>query len=579
MNKIIFFFKNFYYCLDNKNKSKFKFIIFLNFFNAILEFLTIASIIPIIVLLLNKDLEISSQLISILTNTLNEYSASEKIFFFIFLINFIFLIKFIFLYLISKYKIEFLNKLFADISTKVFKTNLFSKYEKLMLSTTPGIVKNIYFESELFVKNIATSFVSLTSEIFKISAILIILLFVNFYAVIFGMLFFGLFSLLFLAVQKSHINKWGQAQIKSYEKMIQFINEGFSSIREIKLMNNKNFFSDKFKFYGDDFISAKIKKELINSIPRPMFELIFIILISVIIIFYLTSFKDTSELIVILGIFGLGFVRLLPSVMKMVNDLQNIFYSYSVVKTIKDKIFEFENLISSEKNLTNSNNEEFFLVDKISKIKMDKISYTYPRSKTQIIKDFSNTFVKGKIYGIFGESGSGKTTLISILMGLLNPTSGKIEVNNKNINLDLSDYKFKICYVPQKILLINDTIKNNITLGMDENKIDEKQLNYAIKMSNLNNFIKNKDLDYILTEEGKNISEGQKQRLGFGRAVYANRDIIFLDEFTSSLDEVNEKILIKNIKLLKDNKLIFIISHKKEIMKICDEIIDINVFK
>ena len=446
-----------------------------------------------------------------------------------------------------------------------------------MLLTTPGIVKNIYFESELFIKNIATSFVSLTSEIFKISAILIILLFVNFYAVIFGMLFFGLFSLIFLAVQKSHINKWGQAQIKSYEKMIQFINEGFSSIREIKLMTNKNFFSDKFNFYIDDFVSAKIKKEIINSIPRPMFELIFIILISVIVFLYISNSRNTSELIVILGIFGLGFVRLLPSVMKMVNDLQNIFYSYNVVKTIKDKIFEFENLTSLEKNLSNEKNP--FLTEKISKIKIDKVSYTYPTTQNQIIKNISQTFEKDKIYGIFGESGSGKTTLISILMGLLKPTSGKIEINNKVMNLDVADFKFKICYVPQKILLINDTIRNNITLGIEEKKINEKQLNYAIEMSNLNNFINNKDLDYILTEEGKNISEGQKQRLGFARAVYANRDIIFLDEFTSSLDEANEEILIKNIQLLKKDKLIFIISHKKEIMKICDEIININIFK
>ena len=116
MNKIITFFKNFYYCLDNKDKRKFRFIVFLNFINAILEFLTIASIIPIIILLLSKDHEMSSQIIFILINTLNDYSASEKIFFFILLINFIFIIRFIFLYLISKYKIEYLNKLFAKIS-------------------------------------------------------------------------------------------------------------------------------------------------------------------------------------------------------------------------------------------------------------------------------------------------------------------------------------------------------------------------------------------------------------------------------------------------------------------------------
>lgn len=567
--RILIFLDNFFYCIDKKNKNKFYKVIFLNFFNALLEFLTIAIIIPIIVLLLNKNLETNIPGISLLTSKLNNYSFNEQIFLLLLSINIIFLLRFLFLYLINKYKIRFLNNLFSNISTKVFITNMLSKYEKLILLTTPEIVKNIYFESELFVKNIATSFVSISSEIFKILAILSILLFVNPYAVFFGILFFGSFSIIFLFFQKSRISKWGQIQIQSYEKMIQFINEGFSSIREIKLIKNKTFFSDKFSFYVDNFVSAKIKKEVINSLPRPLFEFIFILLISLIVVFYVLTSKDLNELAILLGIFGIGFVRLLPSVMKMVNDFQNIFYSYKVVQTIKDKINDYQRIKSN-----NELSENYDSLLEINNINLQNVSYKYPNTDKQIINNFSYNFQKGKIYGIFGESGSGKTTLISILMGLLKPSQGNLMINNKNIDLDNSNFFNKISYVPQKILVLNDTIKVNVALGLNESEIDDKKFKNAINMSNLNDFINHKkESNYILSEAGKNISEGQKQRIGFARAIYSDRELVFLDEFTSSLDVNNENLLVKNIMSLKKDRIIFIISHKKKIIEVCDEVI------
>lgn len=573
--KMSFFFDNFFHCIDKKNKGKFYKVTLLNFFNALLEFLTIAIIIPIIVLLLNKNLETDIPGISLITSKLNEYSFNEQIFFLLLSINIIFFLRFLFLYLINKYKIEFLNKLFSNISTRVFITNMLSKYEKLILLTTPGIVKNIYFESELFVKNIATSFVSLSSEIFKILAILSILIFVNPYAVFFGILFFGSFSVVFLILQKPRISKWGQMQIQSYEKMIQFINEGFSSIREIKLIKNKTFFSDKFRFYVDNFISAKIKKEILNSLPRPLFEFIFILLISLIVVFYVLTSKDLNELAILLGIFGIGFVRLLPSVMKMVNDFQNIFYSYKVVQTIKDKINDYYSIKSNIEETKNYDS-----LHQINNLSLKNISYKYPNTDNRVIKNFSYNFQKGKIYGIFGESGSGKTTLISILMGLLKPTEGDFLVNNKKVDLENSNFFNKITYVPQKILLLNDTIKVNIALGHKESEIDNEKLKNAIDMSNLSNFINHKDeTGYILSEAGKNISEGQKQRIGFARAIYSDREIVFLDEFTSSLDLNNENLLVKNVTSLKKDRIIFIISHKKKIIETCDEVIFMDDIK
>ena len=159
-------------------------------------------------------------------------------------------------------------------------------------------------------------------------------------------------------------------------------------------------------------------------------------------------------------------------------------------------------------------------------------------------------------------------------MGLLKPSQGNILINNKNIDLDKSNFFNKISYVPQKILVLNDTIKVNIALGLKESEISDKKLKNAINMSNLNNFINYKnEPNYILSEAGKNISEGQKQRIGFARAVYSDREVVFLDEFTSSLDLNNENLLVKNIMSLKKDRIIFIISHKKKIIEFCDEVI------
>ncbi len=159
-------------------------------------------------------------------------------------------------------------------------------------------------------------------------------------------------------------------------------------------------------------------------------------------------------------------------------------------------------------------------------------------------------------------------------MGLLKPSQGNLLINDKNIDLDNSNFFNKISYVPQKILVLNDTIKVNIALGLKESEIDDKKFKNAINMSNLNDFINHKnESNYILSEAGKNISEGQKQRIGFARAVYSDREVVFLDEFTSSLDVNNENLLVKNIMSLKKDRIIFIISHKKKIIEVCDEVI------
>ena len=163
-------------------------------------------------------------------------------------------------------------------------------------------------------------------------------------------------------------------------------------------------------------------------------------------------------------------------------------------------------------------------------------------------------------------------------MGLLKPISGIIKINNEISNIyDIDNYSHQISYVPQKIFISNDSLQKNIALGLDEDQIDYQRIEELVKKVNLEDLSKKLDKNSeILSEHGKNISEGQKQRLGIARALYLDRQILFLDEFTSSLDLENETKLISNVLDFKNNKIIIIIAHKKEILDICDEVIKIN---
>ena len=186
------------------------------------------------------------------------------------------------------------------------------------------------------------------------------------------------------------------------------------------------------------------------------------------------------------------------------------------------------------------------------------------------------TINRNQKIGIIGESGVGKSTLVNLLLGLIEPEKGTIEYNNYNIVKDKFFLYNFISYVPQDTILFNDTIKNNITFG--ETEVDQSRLNTIIELTNLSGFISEllMGLETTIGERGINISGGQKQRIGLARALYKDADIIFFDESTSSLDLDNEEEILNNIFNYCKNKILILISHRKETLIRCDYIMKIE---
>ena len=177
-----------------------------------------------------------------------------------------------------------------------------------------------------------------------------------------------------------------------------------------------------------------------------------------------------------------------------------------------------------------------------------------------------------------GPSGCGKSTLQSIIMGLIKPDKGNIYFENKNIFNNYDNWIKKISYVSQKVFLFNDSVEKNICLNFDEGKIDEERLELAIEIAELKEKISNLDskLKEGVGSDGSKLSGGERQRIALARAIYKKSEILFLDEFTSSLDSTTENKIINKIKNLLPNTTLIIITHKSEIAKKTDFIFNLG---
>ena len=177
--------------------------------------------------------------------------------------------------------------------------------------------------------------------------------------------------------------------------------------------------------------------------------------------------------------------------------------------------------------------------------------------------------------GVYGPSGSGKSTLIKLLITLLHPTSGDIKYDEESIYLNEKEWIEKIVYIPQNVNIFNFSIKENISL--DENKVDIKKIEDALHKVNLNRFLENadRDLNYEIDNSAENISGGEAQRLAIARSFYHDKEIIILDEPTSSLDKENEVKLLDEISVLKKEKIFIIVSHSEDVKSYCDKVVEL----
>ena len=337
--------------------------------------------------------------------------------------------------------------------------------------------------------------------------------------------------------------------------------EGFDGIKIIKLLGREIFFFNKFKTHNDNLSKISRKTTFFQAIPRLLLELVGILFISLSLYYFHYSGKNLIEITQILTVYVAAAFRILPSANRIVSGLQLIKLSYPSMDGLYKELHSF-------KKITKFSYEKFSFKKNIS---IDIINFTYPESKNFEISDVKINISKGQKIGIIGESGSGKSTIIEIMTGILKPAKGDITVDGKSIFFNTRGWQDLIGFVPQKIFILDESLRNNILFGLDSKKFTDEQIISLIKKINLEKLLKRlpNGLDGNLGEEGVNLSGGEIQRIGICRALIYDPDILFLDEATSALDNNTELQILDELKLFKE-KTIISIAHRLNTLKYSD---------
>ena len=280
--------------------------------------------------------------------------------------------------------------------------------------------------------------------------------------------------------------------------------------------------------------------------------------------------SDYSSALPILGSMAVGAQRLLPL-------MQQVYYGWSAVQGASELLIEVDEY-SQEVGEPFSNN---LLRPKKSvfneKITFRDVSYQYPQTNELIVDKVNFTIFKGEMIGVIGDSGSGKSTLIDLLMGLLSPTTGEIQIDQMTLTVDNMDqWHWEIAHVPQNIYLTEDTIAANVALGSSD--YQSIKMAKAISFAQMKGFIDRheKGIETKIGEGGVALSGGQRQRIGVARALYNEAAVIIFDEATNALDAKTEGKLLKAINELDSSSTIIMVTHNHENLKYCDKILKVS---
>jgi len=541
---------------------------FLLFIGMILEIFGIGILIPTISILLDPEMIQESIYLSSIREKFSKFSDQSFIFLFLGFIVLIYFIKSIFIVFLTLKQNRFLSNLTAYVSNNLFSSYLTQPYSFHLNRNASDLIKNIQIEIN-YLHTFLVSLITLFIEGGFLIAILATLIYIEPLGAICIGLFYGLLSIIFLQFTKRKLNLWGDLRQELDSQVSRIALEGLGGVKDLLILGKINFY---IKNYSEkNYLKGRIgaNQGTISQIPRIYLEFISIVGLISFIITLLLQGKDSVGLITVLGVFVAATFRMIPSLNKIIAAVQSMKYYLPSVNVVYKEIHGHFQI--------NQDEVEFTKVNFNNEIEFKKVNFSFKQNYPVLI-DIDLKINQGEIVGIIGESGSGKSTLVDLLVGLHKQTSGEILVDGE-LDFQLTkSWRNNIGYVSQSIFLTDDTIKNNIALGVNEDEIDEKKIHKLIKDVQLQSFIENLEfgINSMVGERGIQLSGGQRQRIGIARALYNQPEILVFDEATSALDNKTEKEVMKSIFNLKSGKTIILVAHRLSTLSDADVVYEIK---
>ena len=432
------------------------------------------------------------------------------------------------------------------------------------------LIRNITDSVEVVFRQVLLSAVGLVSEVLVITGIIAILMVTApFVTLITTVILFGAVVGL-LRLTRRVFARWGAQQQELKRAILQNLQQSLGGLKEVKVMGREGFFCDLFTSRHDALVRLHARHAAVTTIPRLLIETVFVCGMLLVILLVTGRGKTGLDLVPLLGLYAYAGFRIIPSAYRILLHLGSIRLGAAATNQVYADFISFDHPLSVP--FSESNGEGLRFADRLV---LDQVSYTYDGTPAPVLQDVALTIRRGESVGIVGPTGVGKSALIDLILGLLQPSSGRITIDGRDIFQALRSWQRKIGYVPQSIFLVDDSMRRNIAFGLKDADIDEPRLQAAVRMAQLEEFVASlpPGLDTIVGERGVQLSGGQRQRVGIARALYHEPEVLIFDEATSALDNQTERAVIGAIEALRGEKTLVIVAHRLSTVRVCDRLV------
>lgn len=467
--------------------------------------------------------------------------------------------------------IFFLSRRGAMISVNLISRLLSQSLLAVQARTTQETLYSVTVGVETITLGVLASFFTILSD-----ASLLLVMAVGLFVVepsvaisiclVFSLIGFSLYRLMHVRARSLGMRN-SQLNIKSNEKIV----EVFSSYRESVVRNRRNYYAREIGKLRLDLANTMAEINFMPYISKYVIETT-VVLGTLLITAVEFTLQDATHGVAILSIFLAAGMRIAPAVLRVQQGSVQIRSSLGTASPTLDLIEAIGDSEPLEEvvDVVDTVHKDF-----VAKIDIADVTLTYPGKSEPAVANVTLTISPGSSIAFVGPSGAGKTTIVDVLLGVLNPERGSVEISGLPPLAAVAKWPGAVSYVPQDVTISNGTIRENVALGYPlEVATDELVMN-ALTIANLDEFVLElpQGIDTPVGERGTKISGGQRQRLGIARAMFTNPHLLVLDEATSSLDGETEASISAAIHALRGSTTVVMIAHRLSTVRDADMVV------
>lgn len=465
---------------------------------------------------------------------------------------------------------QFSNQIGAEIGDRLYKYYIYKPWLFHSMGSSAQLTKQISTEVHRVTSQILNPIMIMNAKIVLVSFILCLLFVFNPKVALVTLCIFLIAYVLLYKTIRSRLKVYGETVSSSNALRFKLMADAFGGIKDVLLLGRQEEFIKKFSASGKKLAQAMGANLALAQSPRYLMEFIAFSAVIVFILFLIKYYHgDMGKILPVLAMYSLAGFKLLPAFQQI----------YSSVVSIKANLPAFESIYkdladSKEINYSAQSKDSSVLAP-IAKVSLQNVTFSYPGKTKPAVENLSIDIRINTTVGIVGASGAGKSTVIDLLLGLIEPQSGQLRIDEVVIdNKNVRAWQNAVGFVPQSIFLSDDSIKENIAFGLAEAQIDDEKIKRIINTSHLDELVAElpDGVDTKIGDRGVQLSGGQKQRIGIARCLYQESSFLIFDEATSALDGLTEKNIMHAIYEFSGKKTIVIIAHRLQTVQKCDVI-------